>query len=142
MKRDRYIEPSTRARILTIIYIAFLAILVFIAKNETDQFQLPEKATQEQIDGSLQSLRELIDYLLAFTVLQAILFSTYLVLIANKSIRTGRFPPTGFGVIRRTRIIHGKKAFYGACLTYFLALCAWLPILVPLYLKWFLNEFT
>jgi hypothetical protein len=142
MKDDEYIEPSTKVRILFIIYFAFLVFLVFVGKTETDQFQFTENATQEQLDNSIQSFKELINYLLVFTVLQAILFSTYFVLIANKSIRTGKFPPVGIRVIKRTKIVQGERAFYSACLTYFLALSMWLLILVPAYLKWFLNEFT
>ena len=142
MKSNEYIEPSTKARILLIIYFTLLALLVFIAKTETDQFQFTENTTQEQLDNSIQSFKELIDYLLVFTVLQAMLFSTYFILIANKAIRTGKFPPAGTGVIKRTKIVQGKKAFYSACLTYFFALSMWLPILVPAYLKWFLNELT
>jgi len=142
MKSDEYIEPSTRARILLIIYFVLLALLIFIAKTETDQYQFTENATQEQLDKSIQSFKELINYLLVFTVLQAMLFSAYFILLANKAITTGKFPPIGTGVIKRTKVVQGKKAFYSAYLTYFFALSMWLPILVPAYLKWFLNEFT
>ncbi len=141
MKKDEYIEPSTNARILLITYFALLALLVFVAKTETDQFQLADEVTQEQLDNSVQSVKELINYLFVFTVLQAMLFSTYFVLIANKSIRTGRFPPIGSRVIQRTKIVQGKKALYSACLTYIFALTVWLPVLIPAYLTWLLKEF-
>ena len=142
MEKDEYIEPSTKARVLLIIYFALLALLVFIAKSETDQLQFSEYSTRQQLDNSIQSFKELINYLLVFTVIQAMMFSTYFVLIANKSIKTGRFPPKGTRVIKRTRIVRGKKAFHSALITYFFALFVWLLVLIPAYLKWILNEFT
>jgi hypothetical protein len=139
MENDGYVEPSTSARVLLVIYIALLALLVFLAKTEIDYLQLTDGSTSEQLQDSIRSLRNLIHYLLIVTVLQAMLFSPYFVLLGYRSIKTGRFPPQGTRVIKRTRIVQGKKATQSAYVSFVFALVTWLLVLFPLCLEWMLT---
>ena len=142
MNEGKFIEPSNKARFFLLGYIVLLALIVFYLKTEFDNILPAGNASQEQLDMAIASVGKMIDYLLLFTVLQAILFSAYFVMLANQSIKSGQFPPPGTAVVKRTRISTGRKAFFSACLAYLIAVFMWCLILIPQYLKWILAQFT
>ena len=137
---DEYIEPSTGARVLLGLYVALLALLIVIVRAKIAPASLGENPSAEQLDQSLAAFGDLVDYLLVFTVVHALPISAYFGKLAHRSMKTGQFPPRGTSVVVRTRILRGRRAVRSAYACYFMALLAWFPVLIPVYLHWVFRE--
>ena len=139
---DQFIEASRKARLLLIGYIVLLLLIAISLMLRIDRANPPADASQEELNRSIESFEQLIDKFLILTLIQAVFFSWYFVRLANNSIRTGKFPPPGTSVIARTKIQIGKRALVSAYTTYFLVIIIWLPVAIPVYIKWLLEKFT
>ena len=140
MKDDEFLEPSNKARFILFAFLLLLALLIIPLKGGLDSIRPAASASPAELNSAIESLQQMLDYLLLASVCQAILFSSYFVKIARAAMRSGRYPPPGTAVIRRTRVLTGEKAVSSARLTYLFALLIWCPVIVPVYLKWMLNQ--
>ena len=140
MKDDEFLEPSNKARLVLFAFLLLLALIIIPLKGALDSIWPAANASPAELNAAIESLQQMLDYLLLASVCQAILFSSYFVKIARGAIRSGRYPPPGTAVIRRTRVLTGEKAVSSARLSYLYALLMWCLVIVPVYLKWMLNQ--
>jgi hypothetical protein len=139
---DQYIQANLKARIVSFGYIVFMILIAMLLMYGLDDAIPQENASQDELRQSTASLGQQINIFAVFTLIHAIFFCWYFVRLANSSIRTGKFPPPGTWVIVRTKIRTGKSALVSAYASYFLAVFMWLPVAIPVYLKWILGKFT
>ena len=137
-----FIQANWKARLVLTGYVLLMLLIAISLIYEFDRATPPEDALQKEFHRSIESLRHLINILLVITLIHAVFFCWYFVRLANNSIRAGKFPPPGTWVIVRTEIRTGKRALVSAYATYFLAVFIWLPVAMPVYLKWILEKFT
>lgn len=138
---DQYIQANGNARLVLAGYVALMLLIAFLLLYGLDRATPPENVSQKVLDQSIESLDQLFNILLIITLIHAVFFCWYFVRLATNSIRTGKFPPPGTWVIVKTKIRIGKRALVSAYATYFLAVFMWLPVAIPLYLKWLLEKF-
>ncbi len=139
-QQEDTIEADVRARLLLFAYLVILASGLFLFIDSLNSIKPLLLGESEQLLMAKQYLVGLFDYVLIFSVIHAVVLSILFISIANRARQSGCFPPPGTWVITRTTIKRGDKAKPSTWFCYACALIVWLPVALPIYLTWLLDE--
>ena len=134
------IEPSNTARLVLFIYVLVLASGLYFFMQSLETIKPLLESTGEQLQVAILYINSLFNYLLLFTIVQAMLLSWLFIRIAYKAKQQGQFPPDGTWVIVKTRIQSGKQANKPIWFCYISAVIVWLPVGLPIYLMWLVDR--
>ena len=138
--QGQFIEADIRARLILFAYVLILASGLFLFIDSLNTLKPLLQGESEQVVMAKQYMHDLFNYLLIFGVIHAVILSILFISIANRSRQSGCFPPMNTWVIVKTTVTTGDKAKRSAWFCYACALLVWLPVALPVYLSWLLDE--
>ena len=139
--KAEYVEASSGARVAVFVILVLGLVAVYLVSGLIENISPGKGAASGEIEQAIAKLAAFLDYLLLFSLLLSTTLSVLFIRLGSQTSESGRYPPPGFSVLRRTRILTGNRAKKFAGLSYALAIVAWLPVIATLFLKWLLNGF-